>query len=77
MSKIWIELPKAETLEERQEICDKANKVLNKLGVDGEVFAPNETKTQSTQYIHIQDSAGSFTALEDNGQWFNLDYLSK
>lgn len=79
-NRVWIEIEPASNIEEARKICAKINAMMNKLGVDGqngEVFAPNETTNPKTAYIHIQDSSGSFTELEDNGQWFNLNFLAK
>lgn len=73
--KIWIELPDGRDAGERKEICDKANAMLAKLGINYPAFAPNEDG--STQYIFWQSENGLYTELADNGLWLNLDYLAK
>ncbi len=51
MKKIWIELPKAKDLADAQAHCEAANKMLNKLGVDYDVFwATDKQRYCSTFY---------------------------
>lgn len=76
MNKIWIELNKADTFEEAQAQCDLANKMLKRLGLEHDTFvASNHQRYTGTFYNH-QVSNGSYTELDDRGQWFNLDYLA-
>ena len=76
MNKIWIELNKADTFEEAQVQCDLANKMLKRLGLEHDTFvASNHQRYTGTFYNH-QIGHGSYTELDDRGQWFNLDYLA-
>lgn len=73
---VWVELPEPKDEDHAKAICQKANDMLKKLGVDYKVFAPN-TFNRHTDYIAWEGPQSGFTMLEDNGKWFNLDYLSK
>lgn len=76
VNEIWIELPDPRDDEHGRELCDKANAMLAKLGVDYRAFAPN-TFSRRTNYIFWQSEHGGFLELTDNGQWLALDYLAK
>ena len=79
MSKrIWIELDKAETLEEAKENCELANKVIHKLGVSKEAkfFATKHQQYTNTFYNFTWSHLADFTELDDYGQWFDLEYLA-
>jgi|TARA_B110000259_G_scaffold53670_2_gene63226 hypothetical protein len=74
---VWIELQKPDEQYTAEEICDNANKMLNKLGISHKAFIPNKGRKYGVDYIHQQGNDGSFTYMEDNGHWFNLEYLAK
>ena len=73
---VWIELQEPSDEYTAQEICDNANKMLNKLGVEGNRFQVNKERKYGTHYLHVQ-SDGQFSYCEDHGHWFNLEYLAK
>ena len=80
MKRVWIELPKAKDLADAQAHCEAANKMLNKLGVDFDVFfATDRQKSCSTYYNEKQGSEPScgWHELKDRGTWFNLDYFAE
>ena len=74
--KVWIEVQDPTDENSAKDICDKANAMMNKLGVAHKVFAPN-TLNRHSDYIAWDSPEGGFTCLEDNGKWFNLEYLGK
>ena len=76
MNKIWIELNKADTFEEAQVQCDLANKMLKKLGLEHDKFVASDEQRYCRTFYNYQVSIGSYTELDDRGQWFNLDYLA-
>jgi len=73
---VWIELQEPSDKFTAQEICDSANNMLKKLGVNSNPFWVNKERKYGTHYIHRQ-SDGQFSYMEDNGHWFNLEYLGK
>ena len=73
---IWVELPEPSDEDHAKALCDQANAMLKKLGVDYKVFAPN-TFNRHTDYIAWEGPNSGFKMLVDNGQWFNLEYLAK
>lgn len=71
---LWLELPQADTVEQRQVYCDLVNAVLNKLGVEGKPFEPaNEGNKYNAQYFN----ANRDEYLNDDGIFFDLEYLAK
>ena len=73
-NRIWLELE----LDPDQEVCNTraalATNVLRRLGNTISDFWYNQTKGC---YCFTSASDGGFTELEDNGHWFNLDYLGR
>lgn len=78
MNKVWIELPKVDTLEEAKKHCELANQMMRKLGVDYDVFwATDEQRYTGTFYNANEGPGGAgYTELNDRGKWFNLTYLA-
>ena len=75
MLRVWIELEKPKSDEQAQEIVSAANAMMKKLGIEHDVFGWWQDKGK---YIHIVDGeTGAFAWLNDRGDWFNLEYLSK
>ena len=73
---VWIELQEPSDEYTAQEIVDNANKMLNKLGINGNRFAVSKDRKYGVHYLHVQ-SDGQFSYCEDHGHWFNLEYLAK
>ena len=74
--RIWIELDKANSFEEAQENCKLANKALVKLGINKKIcFDVRQIKHRQTYVFYLDGFM--FEELEDNGKWFDLDYLAK
>lgn len=72
MNKIWIELEQPENEAHGEAVAKLANNVLCKIGiVNREFFWDSKNCTWC-----IGNDMG-YTALSDNGEWFNLDYLGK
>ena len=79
MKKVWIELPKASTVEEAAEYCKLANAMLRKLGVDYDVFWACDAQSYCSTFYNKNDGpeGAGFTECYDRGAWFNLEYLAK
>ena len=76
--RIWIELDKAESFEDAKENCELANLMLQKLGVYRNPFYAVKKQNYTNTFYNFSDGpASGFTELDDRGQWFNLEYLSK
>ena len=74
--RIWIELDKADSFEEAQENCELANKALVKLGIDEKLSFDVRKFKYGQTYIFYLDGF-MYQELEDNGKWFDLNYLAK
>ncbi len=78
MNRVWIELEKPRDDAHADEICRKANRMLDRLlppaepGVDRSRFF---WLTRDKRYA-IGSYYGYYT-LSDWGDWFNLDYLGR
>jgi hypothetical protein len=71
--KIWIELPIPNSIEEAEDICLKANRMMQRLGdTNGREFRYWE---KDHKYSWGGDMG--FMFLSDRGNWFNLDYLGR
>ena len=73
--KIWMELPKVETLEEADAYCKLANTMLRKLGVDRDPFYASEHKRANTFYNF--SNGPTFSELSERGVWMNLEFLAE
>lgn len=72
MLKVWIELEKPKSPEHARELVTAANAMMAKLGCHDEVFGIIDGR-----FVHnLSDNAG-FIVLNDNGEWFNLEYLAR
>jgi hypothetical protein len=77
---VWIELQKPDENYTGHDICDRANKMLKRLGVNDGKFQYNDPKYKSTQYggcYYIYNNDIGLSGLEDNGRWFNLSYFGR
>jgi hypothetical protein len=71
--KVWIELPLPNSPEEAEDICNKANRMMQRLGnTDGREFRYWD---KERKYSWGGDMG--FIYLTDRGHWFNLDYLGR
>ena len=80
MSKVWIELPKVDNVVDAQVNCEFVNRMLNKLGCEGEYFWASDNQKYCNTFYNVNDSGApdaGFTEAEDRGKWFNLEYLAK
>jgi len=79
MHKVWIELPKVDTLEEAEAHCELANKMLRKLGVPYDVFWATDSQRYTSTFYNANEGPGGagFTELEERGKWFNLKFFAK
>ena len=85
--RVWIELEVPVVRRTGQVALDKqkaamiaraklASNMLRRLGIEGpDRFGVTEEK--GGFYYTVQDNSGLYTVLNDNGHWFNLDYLGR
>ena len=71
---VWIELQEPDENYTGKEICDRANKMLCRLGVESGNFRYFE---KDRQYKYVGTGMGGITTLTDNGKWFNLEYFGR
>jgi len=70
---IWIELPAPNSTEEAEEICLRANRMMQRLGkTDGREF-----RYWEKERMYSWGGDMGFMFLKDRGNWFNLDYLGR
>lgn len=74
MNRIWIELEKPRDAVHGEEICALANRALRRLSGDSRTRA-FWWSVHENRYCLGDD--GGYKVLEDNGEWFNLDYLGR
>lgn len=71
--RVWIELER--TAGEEEVIAEKATKMLHKLGFSESVkFWWSE---KNYRYCLTVDPSGHFIQLDDDGHWFNLDFIAE
>jgi hypothetical protein len=78
--KVWIELPRVETMAEAEKACKLANKMLNKLGLDGERFWACDQQKYCNTFYNLNEGSSSmcgYLECADRGHAFNLEYLAK
>ena len=74
-NKFWFELELPKKNYDGHEIAKKACILLNKMGID--YTNPVWWNSKKHCYCFTIDSAGSYVEAGDNGNWYNLDYLTK
>ena len=74
---VWIELQEPDENYTGDEICDRANKMLKRLGGGEGYFQFSPIKQRGCHYRYIDGPMGGITNLEDNGRWFNLNYFGR
>ena len=73
MTQVWIELPKPKNSADATDIAEKANRMMKRLGnVGGYRWHWSEHERRWCW----GDNMG-YVVLNDNGNWFNLDYLGR
>lgn len=72
-NRVWIELMPPRGDDHAKEVCEKANRLLKKLGATGRHFGYIAGKG----YIMNNDDGSGYMELIDRGEWFNLDYLAE
>jgi hypothetical protein len=80
MNRVWIELDNNGDAVENEVRAALVNQMIAKLHHNDE-----DRKLQMTfqwsphhdRYISMHGPSGSFKILDDNGEWFNLDYLAQ
>lgn len=70
--RVWIELDRPRNAEHASAVCEKANNMLRRLGVEDRQFSWSQTRN----VYRLMGTAG-YTDLLDRGFWFNLDYLGR
>jgi len=71
--RVWIELEQPRDYAHAQQVCMKANRMMDRLGdAAGQIFFWDE---DDEKYCW-GGSMGHIT-LADRGHWFNLDYLGR
>ena len=74
MQKIWIELERDADSTVNDHRANLANKLLRKAGATYDHYWWNE---RTSSYCVNIDSGGSFLECDDDGHWFNLDFLAR
>ena len=74
-NRIWIELELPENDKQGEYIAEQACAVLKKMGI--EYDTPVWWNPKKQRYCFTMDSGGSYVIADDNGHWYNLDYLAK
>jgi|TARA_R100001530_G_C4189740_1_gene121815 phosphoglucomutase len=69
--KVWIEL---EVDDSPEKTAEAANRMMRRLGFDYDVFWWHE---KEGSFCGNQSAAGNYHVLEDNGEWFNLEWLGR
>jgi hypothetical protein len=70
--KVWIELPKPVDAQHAEELCELANAMLRKLGVNSQKFSWSDHRNR-----YRFGGPTGYTELADRGEWFDLNYLAK
>jgi hypothetical protein len=78
MNRVWIEI---EALDdgENQKRADQVNAMISRLHANDEdrkLMMIFEWSDHHGRYLLHMGPSGSFKVLEDNGEWFNLDYFA-
>lgn len=74
---VWIELPKPEDDEHAKDLCEHANRMLNRLSEADEPKARGFFWSAYEKRYCYASTSGSYRTLSDNGEWFNLRYLGR
>ena len=78
--RVWIELdyPAGMTNEQADKACEQATRMLRRLVLPEQAhLAPVFFWHKDKQKYALQYSDKTFKILEDNGDWFMLDYLGR
>lgn len=71
--RVWFELPKPDDKTHALQICEKANRMMKKLGDSG----GREFFWSDHERAYCWGGPMGYESLPDRGYWFNLDYLAK
>lgn len=69
--RIWLELERPRDDAHAQLICEKANRMLTRLGVRDEFF------WQAKRALYCFGGATGYVELPDRGHWLSLDHLGR
>lgn len=71
--RVWIEMDRPRDAAHADAICDKANRMLERLGVaDTHRFWYHDREA-----IYCLGGQAGYVTLSDRGHWFNLDFLGR
>jgi len=74
--RVWIELDKPLDKQHADEICALANNMLTRL-VGGPTSLKFWRSEREGRYCLTTSAAGTYTVLNDNGFWFDLDFFGR
>lgn len=72
-SLVWIEIIRTESAEENHEKAKKFNALLKRLGIE---YCEISYSERAGRFLHTNKACGSFLTLEDDGHFFNLDFIA-
>jgi len=72
-NKVWIELDRPRDEAHAEQIAELINKVMRKI----EPTNTREFFWDAKERVWCIGDAMGYVTLNDNGEWFNLDYLGK
>lgn len=75
--RVWIALEQADTEEEAQRICAKANRMLERLNGAPVTRAFDYTVPRAGMISYTYGDAMGHHELLDRGVWFSLDHLGR
>jgi hypothetical protein len=73
-NRVWIELERPRDAAHAESTVKQANIMLRKLGITYESFMYDAKRNG---YLLMKNESGTYTALADRGEWFNLDKIAE
>jgi len=77
-NRVWIEIEKSDDDKVNKKRAELFTKMINRLrGDDAEVKAEVFWYKEKHKFAYSSDHLGSCHTLDDNGEWFNLDFCGR
>jgi hypothetical protein len=77
MQRIWIELEKPADAADAKIKCDLVNNMIKRLADPADMPHLLEFRWSEHDQLYRYGGVHGWTVLEDNGEWFNLEYLGR